>query len=184
MSRIGKQPVKLPKGVQVNLSGQDMVVKGPKGELKRSILPQIKAHLDTSAGVITFTRESDLANVRAYHGLERKLVHNMVVGVSEGFTKELELIGVGYKADSSGNNLKLGLGYSHDIDFAVPQGVTASVVREGRQIFIKLEGIDKQLVGQTAATIKSLRKVEPYKGKGIRYKGEVIKLKAGKSGKK
>ena len=130
------------------------------------------------------SRANDDQAVRAYHGMERALVHNMIVGVSQGFEKELQLIGVGYRADSKGNVLNLALGHSHPIDFELPAGVKGTVIKEGRDISIKLESSDRQLLGQTAARLRSLREPEPYKGKGVRYKGEVIKMKAGKSGKK
>ncbi len=183
MSRIGKMPITLPKGVKAELSGQLLKVEGPKGKLERKIRPEIKGEI--TDGKLVLSINSDSSKVGAYHGLERALAQNMVVGVSEGFIKELELIGVGYRADMSGaKTINLALGYSHPIDFQLPAGIKAEVVKDGRQTFIKLEGVDRQLVGQVAAQIRSLREPEPYKGKGVRYKGEVIKLKAGKAGKK
>jgi len=182
MSRIGKLPVALPKGVKAGISGQYLKVEGPKGKLERTITEGIT--ISEKDGALHLVRKDDSKTFRMFHGMERALVHNMVVGVSDGFTKELDLIGVGYKADMSGNKLVLGLGYSHPIDFPLPDGVKGTVVREGRELGIKLEGADKQLVGQVAAQIRALREPEPYQGKGVRYKGEVIKLKAGKAGKK
>ncbi|MFN8390903.1 MAG: 50S ribosomal protein L6 [Bdellovibrionota bacterium] len=182
MSRIGKQPVVVPKGVKAVIAGQLLKVEGPKGKLERELRPEITAKLEGET--IILTRNGDDGRVRAFHGLERALVHNMVEGVSKGFEKELQLIGVGYRADSKGNTLNLALGHSHPIDFELPDGVKGTVIKEGRDISIKLESMDKQLLGQTAAQIRSLREPEPYKGKGVRYKGEVIKMKAGKSGKK
>jgi large subunit ribosomal protein L6 len=182
MSRVGKQPIIVPKGVKTEILGQSIKVQGPKGTLQRNIRPEIKLELVEDSLVLT--RRDEVQTTIAYHGLERALVNNMVVGVSEGFVKELELIGVGYKADLVGKNLDLGLGYSHPIQFPVPEGLKAEVIKEGRQIFIKLEGADRQLVGQVAAKLRSLRAPEPYKGKGVRYKGEVVKIKADKAGKK
>jgi large subunit ribosomal protein L6 len=183
MSRIGRLPVTLPKGVKAEIAGQLLKVEGPKGKVERRIRPEVKVELANSE--LQFSRANDERASRAFHGMERALVNNMVLGVAEGFNKELELIGVGYRADMTGSNmLNLALGYSHQIDFPLPQGIKGSVIKDGRQTFIRLEGIDKQLVGQVAAQIRSLRKPEPYQGKGVRYKGEVIKLKAGKAGKK
>lgn len=183
MSRIGRLPVTLPKGVKAEIAGQLLKVEGPKGKVERRIRPEVKVEL--ANGELQFSRANDERASRAFHGMERALVNNMVVGVAEGFSKELELIGVGYRADMAGSSmLNLALGYSHQIDFPLPPGVKGSVIKDGRQTFIRLEGIDKQLVGQVAAQIRSLRKPEPYQGKGVRYKGEVIKLKAGKAGKK
>lgn len=181
MSRIGKQPVPLPSGVKVEVAGGLLKVEGPKGKLSRELRPEISAEVVDNQ--LVFSRRDDAKQTRAYHGLERSLGSNMVQGVSVGYEKQLELIGVGYKADAKGKVLNLGLGYSHDINFPVPEGIQASVIKEGREIFVKLEGIDKQLVGQVAAQIRSLRPPEPYKGKGVRYKGEQVKRKAGKAGK-
>lgn len=182
MSRVGKQPVSLPSGVSVAVQGQNITVKGPKGELSREIRDEVAMEVDGQTVTVSLKKET--LRDRAFHGLERALLSNMVAGVSEGFVKELELIGVGYRAEVKGKVINLGLGYSHPIDFPVPEGISASVVKDGRQIFLRLEGIDKQLVGQTAAEIRRLRAPEPYKGKGVRYRGEHVKLKAGKSGKK
>lgn len=182
MSRIGKLPISLPKGVKAVIAGQLLKVEGPKGKLERSIRPEIA--LKVEGETIVLSRASDEKNVRAYHGMERALVNNMIMGVSQGFEKELSLIGVGYRADAAGKVLNLALGYSHPIDFPLPDGVKGSVIKDGRDIFVKLESADKQLLGQVAAKLRSLREPEPYKGKGVRYKEEVVKLKAGKSGKK
>ncbi len=182
MSRIGKQPVTIPSGVKAIIAGQLLKVEGPKGTLERSIRPEINVKQEGQELVLT--RSSDDKPVRAFHGLERALVHNMVTGVSAGFEKELQLIGVGYRADANGSTLTLALGHSHTIDFVLPKEIKGSVIKEGRELSIKLESANKQLLGQVAAQIRSLRPPEPYKGKGIRYKGEVIKQKAGKSGKK
>ncbi len=182
MSRIGKQPIPLPKGVKAVIAGQLLKVEGPKGKLERQLRDEITVQQDGDKLVLV--RKNDDQTVRAFHGMERALVHNMVHGVAEGFEKELQLIGVGYRADSKGNVLNLSLGHSHPIDFELPNGVKGTVVKEGRDVSIKLESSDKQLLGQTAARIRNLRPPEPYKGKGVRYKGEVVKMKAGKSGKK
>jgi large subunit ribosomal protein L6 len=157
-------------------------IEGPKGKLERELRPEIKVKIEGEK--IILERQNEEKSVRAFHGMERALVNNMVHGVTQGFEKELQLIGVGYRADSKGNTLNLALGYSHPIDFELPAGVKGTVIKEGRDVSIKLESVDKQLLGQTAARIRSLREPEPYKGKGVRYKDEVIKMKAGKSGKK
>lgn len=182
MSRVGRKPIEMPKGVKVEVVGQQIKVEGPKGKLERQVRPEIKVVMVD--GVLSLSRVEESRFSRAYHGMERAFVNNMVLGVSRGFDKELELIGVGYRADIQNNMLNLALGHSHAIDFPLPTGVKGSVVKDGRQIFIKLEGIDKQLVGQVAAQIRSLRSPEPYKGKGVRYKGEIVITKAGKTGKK
>jgi large subunit ribosomal protein L6 len=187
MSRIGKQPITVPNGVKVALEGQagsqKIKVEGPKGKAERVITSTISAALE--GGVLTLTRANELKPTKASHGLERSLVANMVKGVSEGFYKDLDLIGVGYRADMKGTNVvNLSLGYSHQIDFPLPKGVTGQVIKEGRDTTVRVEGVDKQLIGQVAAQIRALRKPEPYKGKGVRYKGEVVKQKAGKAGKK
>jgi len=187
MSRVGKLPIEIPKAVTAHLAGQLLKVEGPKGKLSRSIRPEIKPVIDGSS--LTFeiasgytSREESKAG--AFHGMERALAANMVKGVSEGFIKELSLVGTGYRAEQEGTTITLSLGFSHTIDFVVPEGVTATVLRENRDVFIKLESANNQLLGQVAAQIRSLRPPEPYKGKGVRYKDEVVKTKAGKSGKK
>ncbi|MBO9657977.1 MAG: 50S ribosomal protein L6 [Chitinophagaceae bacterium] len=181
MSRIGKQPVVLPAGVTATL-GKDNVltVKGPKGELKQAIDRDI--NVEIKDGEVNFTRPTDQIRHRAMHGLYRALVNNLVKGVTEGFTKKLELVGVGYKASNQGNLLDLSLGYSHNILFEVPSELKVATAQEkGQNPLITLEGIDKQLIGQVAAKLRSLRKPEPYKGKGVKYVGEVIRRKAGKA---
>lgn len=181
MSRIGKQPVTLPAGVSATL-GKDNVlsVKGPKGELKQAIDRDIT--VEVKDGEVIFTRPTDQIRHRAMHGLYRSLVANLVKGVTEGFTRKLELVGVGYKASNQGNLLDLSLGYSHNIIFEIPSELKVTTAQEkGQNPLITLEGIDKQLIGQVAAKLRSLRKPEPYKGKGVKYVGEVIRRKAGKA---
>jgi len=180
MSRIGKAPITLPSGVTLKVDKSSVAVKGPKGELVQEIHPDITVKVEGET--VTLERPTEQKRHKAMHGLYRSLVNNAVVGVSEGFKKELELVGVGYKATNQGNVLELSLGYSHSIFFAVPEDV--SVVTEtakGQNPKITLESTDKQLIGQVAAKIKSLRKVEPYKGKGIRFVGEIVRRKAGKT---
>lgn len=181
MSRIGKKPVSLPSGVSVNVGSDNViVVKGPKGELRQSVDRDIR--MDVRDSQIVFERPTDQIRHRAQHGLYRALVSNMVAGVTEGFKKELELVGVGYKASHQGNLLDLSLGYSHNIIIEVPKELKVTTTQEkGDNPRIFLEGIDKQLLGQVAAKIRSLRKPEPYKGKGVKYKGEYIRRKAGKA---
>jgi large subunit ribosomal protein L6 len=181
MSRIGKAPVVLPQGVTVQLDKSNVLtVKGPKGELKQEIDRDITVEVE--ADKIVFKRPTDQIRHRAMHGLYRALVNNMVKGVTTGYKKELELVGVGYKAAAQGNILDLSLGYSHNIIFEVPKELKVSASQEkGENPKIVLEGIDKQLIGQVAAKIRSLRKPEPYKGKGVKYKDEVIRRKAGKA---
>ena len=182
MSRVGKQPIQIPSGVKAVIAGQLLKVEGPKGKLSREVRPEIT--VTEEAGSLQINIKEDTKQSNAFHGMERALIANMVKGVSEGFVKELSLIGTGYRADQAGKNINLALGYSHPIDFEVPEGVKATVVKENRDVFIKLESADKQLVGQVAARIRDLRAPEPYKGKGVRYKDEVVKTKAGKTGKK
>lgn len=181
MSRIGKAPVAIPSGVTVSVGTDNVVsVKGPKGELKESIDRDITMIVEDSK--ISFARPTDQIRHRAMHGLYRALVANMVKGVTEGFKKELELVGVGYKAANQGNILDLSLGFSHNIIFEIPSELKVKTTQEkGDNPRIFLEGIDKQLLGQVAAKIRSLRKPEPYKGKGVKYKGEFIRRKAGKA---
>ena len=181
MSRIGKQPVTIPSGVTVSV-GKDNVltVKGPKGELKQAIDRDITVEVKDNN--VSFTRPTDQIRHRALHGLYRALVSNMVKGVTEGITRKLELIGVGFKAANQGNVLDLSLGYSHNIIFEVPKELKVATAQEkGQNPIITLEGIDKLLIGQVAAKLRSLRKPEPYKGKGVRYVGEVVRKKAGKA---
>jgi len=181
MSRIGKQPVVIPSGVTLSISNDNVVtVKGPKGELKEAIDRDIKVEIKD--GEMTFVRPTDQIRHRAMHGLYRSLVSNMVKGVVEGYKKDLELVGVGYKAANTGNVLDLSLGYSHNIIFEIPSELKVTTTTEkGQNPKIFLEGIDKQLIGQVAAKLRSLRKPEPYKGKGVKYAGEILRRKAGKA---
>jgi len=181
MSRIGKKPVAIPSGVTVSVSQDNtIVVKGPKGQLEQAVDRDIT--LEVKDGQVLVTRPTDQIRHRAMHGLYRALIGNMVTGVTEGFKKELELVGVGYKASNQGNMLDLSLGYSHNIIIDVPKELKVTTTQEkGDNPRIFLESIDKQLLGQVAAKIRSLRKPEPYKGKGVKYKGEYIRRKAGKS---
>ena len=182
MSRIGKLPVNLPAGVTVQvLDGNVVKVKGPLGELSQKVDPDITVTVEGSE--IKFTRPSDLPRFRSMHGLYRALVHNMVVGVSEGFTVKQEFVGVGYRVSVQGQVISMSLGYSHDIQILLPKEVTAETpqVRKGENPLLVLKSIDKQLVGQVAAKIRSFRRPEPYKGKGIKFVGETLRRKAGKT---
>ena len=182
MSRIGRLPISLPKGVTCTFNATDrkVIVKGPKGELKQAIAPEFKVSIE--AEKVLVERPSEQKKDKALHGLYRSLIAGMVEGVSKGYRKQMELIGVGYKANAQGNVLELSIGYSHNIFLAVPSELKLQASQEkGQNPMIVLEGIDKQLIGQVAAKIKSLRKVEPYKGKGIRYFGEYVRRKAGKA---
>ena len=180
MSRIGKAPIAVPSGVDVSVAGRQVTVKGPKGTLSRAIPGEIS--ITTEDGQIKVERPDDERHNRALHGLTRSLVNNMVVGVTDGFTKELEIIGVGYRAEAQGpSKLRLALGFSHPVMVDAPDGVTFEVPAQNRVI---VKGIDKEVVGQVAANIRSVRKPEPYKGKGVRYQGERVLRKAGKAGKK
>jgi large subunit ribosomal protein L6 len=181
MSRIGKQPISIPSGVTVSVSADNMVtVKGPKGELKESINRDIV--VEVKDGQINLGRPTNQIRHRAMHGLYRALIANMVKGVTDGFKKDLELVGVGYKAANTGNVLDLALGYSHNIIFEIPKELKVTTVTEkGQNPKIFLEGVDKQLIGQVAAKLRSLRKPEPYKGKGVKYVGEQLRRKAGKA---
>ena len=181
MSRIGNAPIEIPAGVTIDISKGNMVtVKGPKGELNQQVDPDLS--LEIEDGILTVKRPTDQKRHRAMHGLYRSLVNNMVVGVSDGYVKELELIGVGYRVANTGNLLELTVGYSHPIMFYIPDEVKLETIMEkGKNPTIKLESADKQLIGQIAAKIRSFRKPEPYKGKGIRFKGEEIRRKAGKT---
>jgi large subunit ribosomal protein L6 len=180
MSRIGKQPVHMPEGVNVKINGSAITVKGPKGELAWEAAPVMK--VTVKDGNVVVERPSDTKQMKAIHGLTRNIIQNMVQGVSTGYQKVLEILGVGYKAQVQGQKLILSLGYSHPVEFMLPEGITAKV--EQKQNQITLNGIDKQLLGQVAANIRTLRLPDAYKGKGVRYSGERIKLKAGKAGKK
>jgi large subunit ribosomal protein L6 len=180
MSRIGRKPIPIPAGVEVTLDGTHVTVKGPKGTLQRDLVPDITVSREGDELVVT--RPSDERQHRALHGLTRSLVSNMVVGVSDGFAKDLEIVGVGYRAAAQGpNRLELALGFSHPVHVDAPDGITFEVPAPTR---ITVRGSDKELVGQVAANIRKIRKPEPYKGKGVRYAGERILRKAGKAGKK
>lgn len=181
MSRIGKAPISVPSGVTITVGSDNVVtVKGPKGELKQPIDRDIK--VEVADGTINVTRPTDQIRHRALHGLSRALVANLVKGVTDGYEKKLELVGVGFKAANSGNVLDLALGYSHNIIFEVPKEIKVATAQEkGKNPEITLNGIDRQLIGQVAAKIRSLRKPEPYKGKGVRYAGEIVRKKAGKA---
>ena len=179
MSRIGRMPIAIPAGVTVEIAENNKVtVKGPKGTLNR-VLPS-EMEIKAEGSEVTVTRPNDLKKMKSLHGLTRTLINNMVVGVTDGFTKELEVNGVGYKASKSGKKLTLNLGYSHPVEMEDPEGLESTV--EGNKIFVK--GIDKEKVGQYAAEIRDKRRPEPYKGKGIKYADEVIRRKVGKTGKK
>jgi large subunit ribosomal protein L6 len=177
MSRIGKLPIQIPKGVTISVNGQAVTVKGPKGELHRTMHPEIGVAVDGE--VCTVSRPSDDPRHKSLHGLSRTLVANMVEGVTKGYSKQLEITGVGYKAEVRPYGLQLALGFSHQIQYKAPNGIKL-LAPQPTQVVI--EGADKQVVGQVAAEIRSLRPPEPYKGKGIKYAGEVIRRKAGKAG--
>jgi len=179
MSRIGKAPISVPSGVEVTISGRNVTVKGPKGTLSRDIPGDIIVAKEDST--ITVSRPADDRVNRSLHGLTRTLISNMVVGVTEGYAKELDIVGVGYRAEAQGQNLRLALGFSHPVIVPAPAGITFEVPQQTKVI---VKGIDKELVGQVAANIRSIRKPEPYKGKGVRYVNERIIRKAGKAGKK
>ncbi|HHT42965.1 MAG TPA: 50S ribosomal protein L6 [Firmicutes bacterium] len=178
MSRIGRSPIQVPAGVEIKINGNVIEVKGPKGQLTREFHPEMQVELQD--GVITVTRPSDEKEHRSLHGLTRTLIANMVKGVTEGFTRNLEIVGVGYRAAKQGNKLVLSLGYSHPIEVDPAPGIEIEVPTPTK---ISVKGIDKELVGQTAANIRDFRRPEPYLGKGIRYEGEKVRRKAGKAGK-
>ena len=177
MSRIGRKPVSIPAGVECKLDGVILTVKGPKGQLHRDLHPNMRVAID--GDLISVTRPTDGRLDRSLHGLTRTLISNMVVGVSEGFSKTLNIVGVGYKVDLKGKALNLSLGYSHSIDYPPPEGVEFNVDNKKNEIIVK--GLNKQVVGQVAAEIRMLRPPEPYKGKGVMYVGEKIRRKAGKT---
>jgi len=180
MSRIGKSPIVVPDGVDLTLDGATVKVKGPKGELKQIIDSKIGVELQDN--VLTFTRSSDHKDDRSKHGLYRSLVSNMIEGVTNGYSIKLELVGVGFRASSSGQDLTLALGFSHSIVMRMPQEIKLEAeTKKGEKPYVKLTSHDKQLIGAVAAKIRSLRKPEPYKGKGVRYAGEQIRRKAGKT---
>lgn len=178
MSRIGNKPINVPAGVEVKIDGKHISVKGPKGTLERTIEPEISLNLDGT--VLTVSRDSDERRSKSLHGLTRTLINNMILGVQNEFTRELQINGVGYRVQKQGNNLNLSLGYSHPVIFEAPQGITFDV-QNGNTIIVK--GIDKELVGQVAAEIRTKRPPEVYRGKGIKYAEEVIRRKVGKTGK-
>lgn len=180
MSRIGKLPITIPAGVTVTVNGTEVKVKGAKGELSQEVNPAITLKMEGSE--LTLERANDEKQNRAMHGLYRSLINNMIIGVSKGYTIEQELVGVGYRAANTGQLLELSLGYSHNVSFELPAEIKVSTKTErGKNPIITLESADKQLIGQVAAKIRSLRKPEPYKGKGIKFVGEVLRRKAGKS---
>ena len=178
MSRIGRLPIPVPSGVDVTIEGRQVTVKGPKGTLSRALHPDMT--LSREDGTLVVTRPTEQKTHKQLHGLTRTLVNNMVVGVTDGYRKGIEITGVGYRAALSGRKLTLNLGYSHPIEIEPPEGITFEVETPTR---LAVVGIDKELVGQIAAKVRSTRKPEPYKGKGVRYSGEVIRRKAGKAGK-
>jgi large subunit ribosomal protein L6 len=178
MSRIGRQPIPIPTGVELAVDGSHVSVKGPRGQLERDVHPEMRVVLDD--GALRVERPSDERSHRSLHGLTRTLVANMVEGVTNGYEKRLEIVGVGYRAALRGRDLELALGFSHTISFPAPEGIEFEVPAPTR---ITVRGIDKQLVGQVAADVRKLRKPEPYKGKGIRYEGEYVRKKAGKAAK-
>ncbi len=179
MSRIGRLPVTVPSGVTIDIDGQNVTVKGPKGELSHVVREPIQVSLED--GTVTVARPDDERMSRSLHGLTRTLINNMVLGVTEGYEKKMEIRGTGYRVLAKGSDLEFALGYSHSITVTPPAGITFAVENQTR---FSIQGIDKQLVGETAANIRKLRKPDSYKGKGIRYAGEVVRLKAGKAGKK
>jgi large subunit ribosomal protein L6 len=178
MSRIGRMPVTVPSGVDVTISGREVTVKGPKGTLSLQVSEPIEVAQED--GVINVTRPSDEGEIRALHGLSRSLIANMVTGVTDGYRKTLEIVGVGYRVQARGNDLEFALGFSHPVPVNAPEGISFKVETPTRFI---VEGIDKQQVGEIAAQIRKLRKPDPYKGKGVRYQGEQIRRKVGKAGK-
>jgi large subunit ribosomal protein L6 len=178
MSRIGKKPVTVPQGVTLDLKGSEVAVKGPKGELRRQLHPEMQLAL--ANGIFTVTRPSEEQKHKALHGLTRTLVQNMIDGVSKGFSKTLEIQGVGYKAEAKPYGVNLVVGFSHPVKYEAPKGIKISVENNTT---VKIEGADKEKVGQVAAELRAVRPPEPYKGKGVRYQGEQIRRKAGKAGK-
>jgi large subunit ribosomal protein L6 len=178
MSRIGRMPIGVPSGVDVTIDGREVVVTGPKGTLRHTVAAPIE--VSQTDGVITVTRPNDEGRVRALHGLSRTLIANMITGVTDGYRKTLEIVGVGYRVQARGNDLEFSLGFSHPVPITPPEGITFRVEAPTRFV---VEGIDKQQVGEVAANIRKLRKPDPYKGKGVRYQGEQIRRKVGKAGK-
>lgn len=186
-SRIGKKPIIIPSGVKVEVKEDKIVVEGPKGRLEKRLPPLVRVNIDGNVLTVSYeeVRKKLKNKAKAFQGLAWALINNMVIGVSQGFTEVLEVVGLGYRAEVKGDTINFSLGYSHPITFSLPLGISARVERGTGdvQLRIILEGIDKELLGQTAANIRALRPVEPYKGKGIRYANEVVYRKAGKSGK-
>lgn len=180
MSRIGKKPIEIPGGVAIDIQGSTIQVKGPKGELSWTCPASM--NVTFNGGAVSVERTGDTKNERALHGLTRSLIANMVTGVSQGYKKVLDIVGIGYKAQVSGDKIMLSLGYSHPIEFQLPPGITAS--SDQKQVQLTLTGVDKQQIGQVAASLKSMRSPDAYKGKGVRYSGQRLKLKVGKAGKK
>jgi large subunit ribosomal protein L6 len=178
MSRIGKLPIPVPAGVEVTISGSDVTVKGPKGTLSHSVVEPIT--ISRSEDELVVVRPDDERDSKARHGLTRTLVANMVIGVTQGYSKTLEIVGTGYRVQARGSNLEFALGFSHPVTVTPPEGISFAVEAPTRFV---VSGIDKQQVGETAANIRKIRKPEPYKGKGVRYQGEVVRRKAGKAGK-
>ena len=178
MSRVGDSPIKIPTGVSVEKTEREVVVNGPKGSLNLIVDPSIT--VTTEEGIILAKRKNDLKKVKSLHGLTRNLINNMVIGVTEGWSKDLELVGVGFRAQVIGNKLVLNVGYSHQVEIIAPEGISFEVTENTK---LKVSGIDKQLVGQISANIKKVRTPDVYKGKGIRYQGEYIRKKLGKSAK-
>ena len=178
MSRIGRLPIDVPAGVTVAIDGQNVSVKGPKGELSLVVAEPIKAELEGNQVLVT--RPDDERSSRSLHGLTRTLIANQIIGVTEGYVKQLEIVGTGYRVAQKGSDIELALGFSHPVNVSAPKGITLTVDGNNK---IAVSGIDKQQVGETAANIRKIKKPEPYKGKGIRYAGEVVRRKAGKAGK-
>lgn len=181
MSRIGLKPINVPSNVELKIDKNFVTVKGPKGTLEQQMSKSMI--IEVNDGVLTVARPDDKKENRSLHGLTRTLINNMIVGVTDGYTKVLKVIGVGYRAQKQGNKLVLNLGFSHPVEMEDPEGITTEVDKAGNDFVVKVKGIDKQKVGNYAAVIRDWRKPEPYKGKGIRYENEVIRRKAGKTGK-
>ena len=178
MSRIGKKPIVMPQGTKLELRDNEVLVTGPKGALKRPLLERLRVNID--GNTVTVTRESEEKRIKGFHGLMRTLISNMVEGVDKGFERKLEIIGIGYRAEIQGNNVVFYLGYSHPITFELPEGISAQIEK---QTLLTIKGINKELIGETAAKMRALRKPDVYKNKGVKYADEVLKKKAGKSGK-
>ncbi|KUG60542.1 50S ribosomal protein L6 [Nesterenkonia jeotgali] len=178
MSRIGRLPITIPAGVEVKLEGRQVSVRGPKGELSRSLAEGIT--VENEDGTLTVSRPNDERESRSLHGLTRTLINNMIIGVTEGYSKKLEIVGTGYRVLAKGSDLEFALGYSHPVPVKAPQGITFAVDSATK---LSVSGIDKQQVGEVAANIRKLRRPDPYKGKGVRYEGEQVRRKAGKAGK-